>query len=250
MARAQEMPLSHRHHTADPALALAAHCGPGEHSPHPPPTERSPWRRVSPQSPVSPDPRRKALLMDGEQLLGARIPLSSGCDPVSSEALPSKRSTLQAPPRTPPQADQRCPRVGGRGLRTEALPTPVGQPGRRHCGHGPFDSGPSGHLSPPRERGCCENRAGAEMGLRLAWESGHPAAPGTGLPGPPPTLPSAAPQEGLGHRHQASPVKDGGRERGGGCRAGRGLEAGRGRSRGSARGGLTSPRVASVRSPP
>lgn len=162
------MPLSHHHHTADPALTLAAHCGPGEHSPHLPPTERTPWRRVSPQSPVSPDLRREALLLDGEQLLVARIPLSSGCDPVSSEALPSEQRTLQAPPRTPPQAAQRCPgrEVGASGQRT-AWPQAVWTR--------PFDSGPSGHLSPPG-RG-----AAAKTGLGLRWGSGWLGNQGTQL---------------------------------------------------------------------
>lgn len=92
------MPLAPHHHTAGPVLALAAHCGSAEHSPHPAPTEQTPWRRASPQSPVSPGPRREALLLDGEQLLGARVLLPSGCDPVSSEALSSERRTLQEPP--------------------------------------------------------------------------------------------------------------------------------------------------------
>lgn len=51
-------------------------------------------------------------------------------------------------PQDPSQADQRCPQVEGGGLRTEALSTPMGQPGHRRDGHGPLDRGPSGHLSP------------------------------------------------------------------------------------------------------
>lgn len=59
-------------------------------------------------------------------------------------------------------------------------------------------------------------RTGAETGLGLAWESVRLALPGTGLPGTPPTSPSAVPQEGLGHRHWACPVKGRGQEHWGG----------------------------------
>ena len=161
------MPLAPHHHTAGPALALAGHCGSGEHSPHPAPTEQTPWRRASPQSPVTPGPRREALLLDGEQLLGARVLLPSGCDPVSSEALSSERRTLQEPPGPLPRLTRGAPRWK------------VGGSGRRPCPHlwdslatgvmdtGPWTKGLLGTCLPSRPLPqCCGNRA------RLGWKAG------------------------------------------------------------------------------
>ena len=68
---------------------------------------------LKPQPSVSPAPRCEGLWPDGEQVLGALVPPPpSGCDPASSEVLPSERRTLQAPPgpslRLPPGAKRGC----------------------------------------------------------------------------------------------------------------------------------------------
>lgn len=117
--------------------------------------------------PVSPGPRHEALLLDGEQLLGAQAPLPSSCDPVSSEALSSERRTLQEPPGSPPSL------TGG------APGWKVGTLGRRPCPHlwdslaastvdtSPWTEDLLGTCLPSRPLPqCCENRA------RLGWKAG------------------------------------------------------------------------------